>query len=355
MYQFAFGTASDNIICMKLSLFNYNLPKGLIAQESIVPRDTSRLLVYDKTTNVIKHDKFLNLDKYLEPTDVLVFNDTKVYPARLFGKKENGGMMEVFLLENKEPKIWKVLLGGKIKQAGLKIIFNRNLSCEVVKNIDDEIWEVKFNKTKKEVMKIVGHIGQTPVPPYVKKVTKLSDYQTVYAKKIGSVAAPTAGFHFTKRLLNKIKSKGIKFEYVTLHVGYGTFQTVKVKDIKQHQIHSEYAEVGEQTMKRLYQAKKEGRRIVAVGTTSVRVLEAVFKKNKPSKLNNFKGWLNIFIYPGYKYKFVDAIVTNFHLPGSTLLILISAFIGRTQTLAVYKKAVKLKYRFFSFGDGMFIK
>ncbi|XOU94268.1 MAG: tRNA preQ1(34) S-adenosylmethionine ribosyltransferase-isomerase QueA [Candidatus Kerfeldbacteria bacterium] len=340
---------------MKLSLFNYNLSKELIAQESVQPHDLSRLLVYDKATNVIKHDKFINLDKYLEPTDVLVFNDTKVFPARLFGKKETGGKMEVFLLENRESKIWKVLIGGKVKQVGLKIIFNKDLSCEVIKKIYDGIWEVRFNKSKKEVMKIAGQIGQTPTPPYVKKVTKLSEYQTVYAKKTGSVAAPTAGFHFTKRLLKKIKSKGIKFEYVTLHVGYGTFQPVKVQDIEKHKIHSEYAEVDKATLARLYKAKNEGRRIVAVGTTSVRVLEAVLKKNKPSKLNNFKGWLNIFIYPGYKYKFIDAMITNFHLPESTLLMLISAFIGRDQTLAIYKKAVKLKYRFFSFGDGMFIK
>ncbi len=339
---------------MKLSLFNYNLPKELIAQESVKPRDHSRLLVYDKKLNKLEHEKFINLDKYLEPTDILVFNDTKVFPARLFGKKETGGKMEVFLLEKKEGRSWKVLIGGKVKQIGLKILFNKGLFCEVIKKIDDGIWKVKFNKSNNELMNIVGQIGQTPIPPYVKKLIKLSDYQTIYAKNTGSVAAPTAGFHFTKRLLNKIKKKGIRFEYITLHVGYGTFQSVKVQDIKKHKIHSEYAEVNKSTTERLYQAKKEGRRIIAVGTTAVRVLEAVFKKKKPSKLSNFKGWLNIFIYPGYKYKFVDAIVTNFHLPKSTLLMLISAFIGRTKTLLIYKKAVKLKYRFFSFGDGMFI-
>lgn len=340
---------------MKLNLFNYNLPRELIAQESAKPRDHSRLLIYDKKNNSVNHDHFINLDKYLKPTDVLVFNDTKVFQARLFGKKETGGKMEVFLLEKRKDRTWKVLIGGKIKQLGAKIYFLKGLYCKVEKKIDNGIWEVSFNKSHTETMKIAAKIGQTPTPPYVKKLTKLADYQTVYAKKTGSVAAPTAGFHFTKRLLNKIKSKGVEFEYVTLHVGYGTFQPVKVKDIKKHQIHSEYAEVNKATMTRLYQAKKEGCRIIAVGTTSVRVLEAVFKKTKPISLKSCKGWLNIFIYPGYKYKFVDAMVTNFHLPESTLLMLVSAFIGRANTLAIYKNAVKLKYRFFSFGDGMLLK
>jgi len=198
-------------------------------------------------------------------------------------------------------------------------------------------------------------IGHTPTPPYIKKKASLKDYQTVYADKVGSVAAPTAGFHFTKRLLGKLKKQGIQMEYVTLHVGYGTFQPVKEKDITKHKIHEEMAVVSKSVMSKLYSAKKEGRRIIAVGTTTVRVLESVFRKKKTSTIKSYRGWLDIFIYPGYRYKFVDAMITNFHLPQSTLLILISAFIGRQKTINIYKKAVKLKYRFYSFGDGMFLK
>lgn len=342
------------MINMDIKLFDYNLPPSLIAQQPIKPRDHSKLLVFDNKNKKITHDRFYNLGNYLHQGDVLVFNNTKVFPARLYGRKITGGKIEVFLLKNLTSNKWEVLIGGKVKNIGMEIIFTNNLKAKVVKKISDGIWEVRFNKPKNQLLQIAGKIGHTPTPPYVKKITKLKDYQTVYADKVGSVAAPTAGFHFTKKLLNKLKKQGIQTEYVTLHVGYGTFQPVKVKDITKHKIHEEFAEVNNQVMKCLYKAKKDGRRIIAVGTTTVRVLESVFKKNQPSILKSYRGWLDIFIYPGYKYKFVDAMITNFHLPHSTLLMLVSAFIGRQNIIKIYKKAVKLKYRFYSFGDGMFL-
>ena len=367
---------------MKTDLFNYYLPRKLIAQFPKKSRDHSRLLVFSKKSNQIKHDHFYNLDKYLQTGDILVFNNTKVFPARLWGKRESGGKNEVFLLKSIKGKIWEVLIGGKVRRTGLVIKFSRNLQCEVVKKLGNGIWYVKFNKLPREVLSIANKIGATPTPPYIKKLAKLSDYQTVYAKKIGSVAAPTAGFHFTRRLLAKLKKQGVQFEYVTLHVGYGTFQPVKVDDVRKHKMHSEYAEVDLGTVKRLVKAKKEGHRIIAVGTTAVRTLETVFYSGARHKSLahpcKFNDWINTFIYPGYKFKFVDAMVTNFHLPKSTLLMLVAAFLSnhasagtvfdpeaqtRRETCAalgvksakrIYKIAIKKKYRFYSFGDGMLI-
>lgn len=336
---------------MKTNLFNYHLPHELIAQSPIRPRDRSRLLVYDRKSKRIIHDHFYNLYTYVRSDDVLVFNDTKVFPARLFGKKESGGRMEIFLLRPVRGTVWEVLIGGKVRRVGLNIIFSRGLRCEVVEKLPDGIWQVRFNKAPKQVLRIAEKIGVTPLPPYIKKLAKLKDYQTIYARKTGSVAAPTAGFHFTKKLLARLKEKGVQFEYITLHVGFGTFQPVKVEDIRQHKIHSEYAKVDFATAKRLIQAKKEGRRIIAVGTTTVRTLETFFNGKDKKK----SGWIDTFIYPGYKYKFVDAMITNFHLPKSSLLMLVSAFAGRRQVLGLYKKAVQKRYRFYSFGDGVLIR
>ncbi|MFA6099188.1 MAG: tRNA preQ1(34) S-adenosylmethionine ribosyltransferase-isomerase QueA [Patescibacteria group bacterium] len=357
---------------MKRELFDYHLPAKLIAQTPISPRDSSRLLVYDRQTEKIRHDFFYNLQKYLTSGDILVFNDTKVFPARLWGRKITGGRMEIFLLKPLRGQVWEALVGGKARRAGLIIKFSHGLECTTVKKLEGGIWQVRFNKTRQAVYKIADQIGSTPTPPYVKKLAKLSDYQTVYASKVGSVAAPTAGFHFTKRLLARLKNLGVQFEYVTLHVGYGTFQPVKVKDIEKHQIHVEYAEADLATLKRLIKAKQEGRRVIAVGTTTVRVLETVFQNKKFSRgalalrrdlvraraltspQGGFKSWINTFIYPGYKFKMVDAMITNFHLPQSSLLMLVSAFAGRQQVLKIYNKAVQEKYRFYSFGDGMLI-
>lgn len=335
---------------MRVSSFDYQLPPELIAQSPVKPRDHSRLLVYNIKSREIIHDYFYNLGRYLQPDDILVFNDTRVFPARLFGKKDTGGVLEVFLLRPVKGNIWEVLIGGKVRRVGLNITFAKGLKCEVIKGLPDGIWQVRFNKTPRRVFGFANLIGSTPLPPYIKRASKPSDYQTIYAKKVGSVAAPTAGFHFTKKLLVKLKKKGIKFENVTLHVGFGTFQPVKVENIEDHKIHSEYAEIDSVTAKRLIKAKKEGGRIVAVGTTTVRTLETFFDgKNKKKS-----GWINTFIYPGYRFKFVDAMITNFHLPKSSLLMLVSAFAGRKEILRVYNTAVKKKYRFYSFGDGMLI-
>ena len=257
--------------------------------------------------------------------------------------------MEVFLLHQIHGKIWEVLIGGKVRHMGMVISFKLGLHCEVVKQLDGGIWHVRFNKTAEQVLSLAERIGSTPTPPYIKKSASLSDYQTVYAKKVGSVAAPTAGFHFTKHLLAVLKKKGVQFEYVTLHVGFGTFQPVKVEDIAKHQMHAEYTEISKTTLEHLHQAKKEGRRIIAVGTTSVRVLETIGARKE-----GYKGWINAFIYPGYRFRMVDAMITNFHLPKSTLLMLVSALAGRRNILKLYKTAIRKKYRFYSFGDGMLL-
>jgi S-adenosylmethionine:tRNA ribosyltransferase-isomerase len=333
---------------MKTSLFDYYLPRQLIAQSPAKPRDSSRLLVYYRKTKKVIHDHFYNVGKYLRAGDVLVLNNSKVFPARLWGRKPTGGKMEVFMLKKVKGKLWEVLIGGKARRVGLEIKFPRGLKCKIIKKLPAGIWQARFNFSGQRFDNIISKIGSAPTPSYIKQRSNLKDYQTVYAQKTGSVAAPTAGFHFTKSLIAKIKKQGIQFEYVTLHVGYGTFQPVKVNEIEKHKMHPEFVEVDKDTIKRLREAKKQGRRIVAVGTTSVRVLESVYNKR------GFKGWINTFIYPGYRFKFVDAMITNFHLPKSTLLILVSALVGRKNILKIYKKAINKKYRFYSFGDAMLI-
>jgi S-adenosylmethionine:tRNA ribosyltransferase-isomerase len=341
---------------MKTDLFNYYLPKDLLAQEPVKPRDSSRLLVFNRKTDEVIHDHFYNLGRYLKPGDVLVLNNSKVFPARLWGRKPTRGKIEVFLLKKVKEKTWEVLIGGK----GLK--------CKISKKLPAGIWQVRFNYGGEKFENIVNKIGVAPTPPYIKQKSNLKDYQTIYAKKIGSVAAPTAGFHFTKRLINKLKKQSIQFEYVTLHVGYGTFAPVKVDDIEKHKMHPEFAEVDKDAIRRLVEAKKQGLRIVAVGTTSVRVLESVVYGLRFTDYSQrgFRSWINTFIYPGWRFKFVDAMITNFHLPKSTLLILVAAFLksrgqgasatqSGVQTIKrIYRQAIKKKYRFYSFGDGMLV-
>jgi len=317
---------------MKLSDFDYHLPKQLIAQSPAVTRDSSRLMVVNRKTGEISHDYFYNLLKYLSPDDLLVFNDTKVFPARLFGHKPTGGKVEVLLLRPG----WQFISHPGIKD-GQKIVFTEKLSARVVNG------ELKFNVDNAELMQLLDEIGHTPLPPYIEAPRGVDSekktrrrYQTVYAKNSGSAAAPTAGFHFTKRLLNKIPNK----VYVTLHVGLGTFLPVKSEKIEDHKMHEEYYEISNSAKGQVIGAK----RVVAVGTTSVRVLESDWDKHETS----------IFIYPGYKFKHVDAMITNFHLPKSTLLMLVSAFTGRDLIMKAYKEAIKEKYRFFSFGDAMLI-
>lgn len=357
---------------MKLNDFNYDLPEELIAQYPIEKRDQSRLLVLNKSTGEIVHRHFFDIVDYLNEGDVLVVNDSKVFPARLLGEKsDTGGKVEILLNKEILSMVWEVL-GKKIKAGNVIKFKNSELRAEVMKKYD-EVCEVKFNFGGGDFFSELEKIGHTPLPPYIKRAddrTDKQEYQTVYAKKIGSAAAPTAGLHFTKELLEKIKDKGVIIAQVTLNVGLGTFAPVKTEKIEDHQIHSEYYHVDKDEMEKIVDAKREGRCIIAIGTTSTRVLETIFsqychhegveategsnRKILRYAQNDISGETNIFIYPGYKFKCIDGIITNFHLPKSTLLMLVSAFAGKKNINAAYKEAIKQKYRFFSYGDAMMI-
>lgn len=342
---------------MKLSDFDYNLPLELIAQKPADPRDSSRLLVLDKKNGKINHHTFYEVVNYLQSGDVMVVNNSKVYPARLFGRRtDSDGKVEILLNKNIENSTWEVI--GKNLKPDTKINFeNSCLEAKVISN-ENKISKIQFNLSGEEFFKEIEKIGHTPLPPYIRKNdTKKdkTDYQTVYAKPVGSAAAPTAGLHFTKELLNQIKAKGIEIVEVTLHVGLGTFAPVEVDHIEDHKIHSEYYTVKEEELKKIIEAKKEGHRVIAVGTTSTRVLETVFNSpNSQLPTLSFSGWTNIFIYPGYKFKCIDGIITNFHLPKSSLLMLVSAFVGKENIDRAYQEAIEQKYRFFSYGDAMLI-
>lgn len=347
---------------LELEAFDYHLPQSRIAQTPTRPRDHSRLFVYNRTTGRSKHDRFFNLPSYLNGQDILVFNNTKVFPARLIGSKDTGGKLEIFLLKPVKNNTWEVLIGGHRKHEGSCITFGNRLSCHLVKDIGGGAWQVRFNLTGKKFWHEVYRLGQTPLPPYIKKQTNLKEYQTVYAQKTGSVAAPTAGFHFTKKLLRQLRKQGIQTAYVTLHVGLGTFAPVKTQDITKHRLHAEWVEVDTTTATRLNRAKKNGKRIVAVGTTTVRTLEAL--ADKKGHIRPAKKWVNIFIYPSYRFRFVDVMITNFHLPKSSLLMLVEAWLRQVKGpdkqekvlfKGLYAAAIKKKYRFYSFGDGMLIK
>lgn len=343
---------------MKLSLFDYHLPKERIAQSPANPRDSARLLIYDRKTGKVKHEVFRNLPEYLTANDVLVFNNSKVFPARLRGKKESGGKAELLLLKHLGPKKWECLVGTSNPRPGIKLVFAHGLIGEILNTAEEKTWVVEFNCPDKEMFEHLEKIGEIPLPPYISSTEKQTvlkkQYQTVYAEPVGSSAAPTAGLHFTENLLSKIKKMGCQIEYVTLHVGLGTFNPINVEDIEKYHIHSEDVSVDKETLKRLIAAKKQGKRIIAVGTTAVRTLEAVFT-DMLSRNNDFVQSVNIYIYPPYKFKFVDAMITNFHLPKSSLLVLVSAFAGRKNIQEIYRKAIKNKYRFFSFGDASFLK
>lgn len=338
---------------MLLSDFDYFLPEELIAQHPCMPRDHSRLLVLNKKTGATSHKRFYDLPDYLKAGDTLVFNDTKVIPARLIGSKaETGGKVEVFLLNRKSGEEWEALVKpGKKARIGAVIEFSEELSCEVVGNTDfgGRIVRFKFNGIFEEIL---DTLGQTPLPPYIKE--QLADkerYQTVYARERGSAAAPTAGLHFTKELMEKIQAKGVNLAFVTLHVGLGTFRPVNTDDITNHVMHREYYSVPPETAELIHKTKKEGGRVIAIGTTAIRTLETA---GQDGELTAKSGWTEIFIYPGYQFKIIDAAVTNFHLPKSTLLMLISALAGQENVLATYREAVAEEYRFFSFGDAMLI-
>jgi len=339
----------NNIDLFNTKSYFYNLPEEFIAQTPAEPRDSSRLLVYHKDSGNIEHKIFRDVIDYLKSGDVLVINNTKVLPARLYGKKDSGASIEVLLLKRIDLNTWETLAKpGKRLKIGTNIIFNDELQGEVIADTDfgGKIITFKFNGVFEE---IIERIGLMPLPPYIKNQYKdKSRYQTVYNKTLGSSAAPTAGLHFTKDLLAKIKDKGVTIVEVLLHVGLGTFRPVNTDNILNHEMHSEYIEVTEENAKVLNEAKKQGRRIIAVGTTSIRVLESA--SDDKGIIYPCKKDTQIFIYPGYKFKFVDAVITNFHLPESTLIMLVSAFCGYDETMEMYKVAVENKYRFFSFGD-----
>ena len=340
---------------MRTSDFDYNLPEELIAQHPSSKRDEARMMVLDKNTGKSEDKYFYDIIDYLEAGDVLVMNDTRVIPARLFGHRpEKEEKIEVFLLNNIEDTKWEVLVRpGKKMKIDTEVIFSDELSCKVIdiKEDGNRIVEFYFNGIFNEIL---DRLGNMPLPPYIKeKLKDNEDYQTVYSKNPGSVAAPTAGLHFTKELLEKIEEKGIELAYLTLNVGLGTFRPVNEDEITDYKMHSEFYTLSQETADIINKAREEGRRVIAVGTTSIRTLESVYQKN--NKICKDSGWTDIFIYPGFEFKVVDAIITNFHLPKSTLIMLIAAFTSKDIILNAYKDAVSKKYRFFSFGDCMFIK
>ena len=339
---------------MKTHDFWYDLPEELIAQTPLEKRDTSRLLVMDRKTGQIKHQHFYDIIDYLKPGDCLVMNDSRVLPARLLGHRPTGGAVELLLLRDLGDKKWECLAKpGRKLQAGQEVVFgNGELTATVVAVQDDGNRVVEFHYDG-IFLEVLEQLGKMPLPPYIK--AELQDqerYQTVYSKNVGSAAAPTAGLHFTNDLLEKIRTKGIKTAFVTLHVGLGTFRPVKAEEISEHHMHSELCMITEETARILNETKREGGRVICVGTTSCRTLESLV--NEDGSFEEKAKWTEIFIFPGYTFKAMDGLITNFHLPESTLVMLVSAFAGREHVLAAYEEAVKERYRFFSFGDAMTI-
>ena len=340
---------------MKTSDFSYNLPEELIAQTPLEKRDGSRLLHLERFTGEVEHKHFFDLPNFLREGDCLVLNDSRVLPARLIGKRETGGVVEVVLLRDKGNNIWECLTRpGRKTKPGTKLIFGEGeLTALVTDSAEGGNKLLRF-EYEGIFLEVLEHLGKMPLPPYIK--TELSDnerYQTVYSREVGSAAAPTAGLHFTQELLDIIAKKGVKICYVTLHVGLGTFRPVKCEDVESHEMHSEFCIIPKETAIMVSETKKSGGRVVAVGTTSCRTLESFAKPD--GTLEECSGFTDIFIYPGYKFKCIDALITNFHLPESTLVMLVSAFAGREQVLNAYAEAVREKYRFFSFGDAMLIE
>ncbi len=341
---------------MDVELFDYKLPEKLIAQSPHIPREECKLLVCSREKKSIEHTVFKDIINYLNKGDLLVLNDTKVIPARLFATKESGGKIEVFLLEEIEKNRYLCLTKGKVKNR-IKIYFKNDMEAEL-QTTDTDKRIITF-LTNDDIKQLLDDIGEVPLPPYIKRnyenYDKQNDfkyYQTVYAKKEGAIAAPTAGLHFSKELLEKIKNMGVNIAYITLHVGIGTFRPVKEKTVEEHKMHKETFEISKETADMYNETKNRGGRVIAVGTTVVRALESAVQKD--GFLTPAKNSTDIFIYPGYKYKAVDSMITNFHLPKSTLLMLVSAFYDRKAILECYNEAISKNYRFFSFGDAMFI-
>lgn len=340
---------------MKVKEFDFELPQELIAQTPLMERTDSRLLAVNRQTGELEHKIFRDITDYLKPGDCLVINNTKVIPARLFGLREGtGAQIEVLLLKPKENKIWETLVKpGKKAKIGTKISFGNGLLVGEVVGIVEEgnrLIQFTYDGIFEEIL---DQLGQMPLPPYItEKLEDKNRYQTVYAKRDGSAAAPTAGLHFTEDLLKKIEAKGVAIANVTLHVGLGTFRPVKVENVLEHHMHSEFYQIEEEEAAKIQQAKTSGNRVIAVGTTSCRTLESV--AGLYGEIKACSGWTEIFICPGYQFKCIDGLITNFHLPQSTLLMLVSAFAGREQIMKAYETAVKERYRFFSFGDAMIL-
>lgn len=344
-----------DILTMKRSDFYYDLPEELIAQTPVEPRNHSRLLKVNRTTGEIEHNHFYNLCNYLQKGDLLVMNDSRVLPARLFGVKEGtGAVVEFLLLEQKGDKLWELLVRpGKKAKPGAKFSFgDGRLTAEIIETVEGGNRIAKF-ECEGNFFTALEDIGQMPLPPYItEKLEDKERYQTVYSRELGSSAAPTAGLHFTKEMLEELKRKGINLAYVTLHVGLGTFRPVKEDNVLDHKMHSEHYYMPKETAELINKTKASGGRVIAVGTTSCRTLESVATFN--GEIKECEGYTDIFIYPGYEFKVLDGLITNFHLPESTLIMLVSAFMGYDNTMKAYKEAVEEKYRFFSFGDSMII-
>lgn len=339
---------------MKTSDFDFYLPEELIAQTPLEKRDTSRLLTLDKNSGATAHHHFYDLPDFLRPGDCLVLNNSRVLPARLIGHRPTGGVCEVLLLADKGGSVWECLVrpGRKLKPGAQVIFGDGKLTATIEAEVEDGKRLVRFHY-EGIFLEVLEQLGKMPLPPYIKAELQDNErYQTVYSKVVGSAAAPTAGLHFTPELLEKITENGVKVCYVTLHVGLGTFRPVKAENILEHEMHSEYCEISAETAAVINETKRNGGRVICVGTTSCRTVESFAAED--GTMTECSGWTNIFIYPGYKFKVLDALVTNFHLPQSTLIMLVSALAGREHVLEAYRQAVEEKYRFFSFGDAMFI-
>jgi len=339
---------------LKTADFDFQLPEELIAQTPLKQRDASRLLTLDKSTGAVEHHRFYDLPQFLQPGDCLVLNDSRVLPARLIGYRPTGGICEVLLLVDRGDHLWECLVrpGRKLKTGAQVIFGDGQLTATVEKELADGKRTVRFHY-QGIFLEILDQLGKMPLPPYIK--TELEDqerYQTVYSKVVGSAAAPTAGLHFTPKLLEQVQNLGVKICYITLHVGLGTFRPVKVEDIQDHEMHSEFCIISQETADIINETKKNGGRVICVGTTSCRTVESFAAED--GTMSERSGWTNIFIYPGYEFKVMDALITNFHLPQSTLIMLVSALAGRDHVLAAYQEAVQERYRFFSFGDAMMI-
>jgi S-adenosylmethionine:tRNA ribosyltransferase-isomerase len=338
---------------LKTSDFDYHLPESSIAQTPAEPRDSSRLLVLHRDTNELEHRIIRDVTDYLNPGDLLVLNQTRVIPARIFARKETGGRVELLLLRRRDELIWEALVGGKGLRVGKMAQVENGPEVKIIEELDGSERLIQFSEP---IEPYFAKVGNVPLPPYIHE--KLEDperYQTVYAKEPGSAAAPTAGLHFTPRLLEELQVKGVRIAYVTLHVGLDTFAPVNEDDPKEHKIHSEWCELPQETADAINETRARGKRVVAVGTTSVRTLESAAQgSNAESKVSTFMGPTSLFILPGHQFKIVDAMITNFHLPKSTLLMLVSAFAGREKILETYEVAVREGYRFYSFGDAMLI-